>query len=373
MRELGNRPTPDQLLVLHAALDDPGPAREAWERWRRSVEFDDVDGGSQRLLPLVYRNLGPESFDEEVAGRLKGLYRRSWTRNQIVFQGGGRAITSLRERGIESVVLKGASLAVRTYRDAGVRPMEDVDLLVPFDRAEDALHAFLDAGWKTSKEDPFAWMRIHHSLNFLGPEGGSADLHWYTLWQPAAEDAIWEAAVPIELAGVETLAPCDADQLLLTCVHGTPWSPLPPFRWIADAIALLRDAGDDLDWDRVESEARRRELTVATAAALSYLADDFEAPIPAETIARLAAAPSTRQERAAFSASCRPDGPVRTYLMARDRYRRLRDVDTDGPDPGGFVSFATKFWGLESPRQLPGHAARGVIRRAARGVSRSGA
>jgi hypothetical protein len=373
VRELGNRPSPDQLLVLHAALDDAGAGREAWKRWRRSVAFDAVDGGSQRLLPLVYRNLGPEAFDEEVAGRLKGLYRRSWTRNQILFEAAGGAIELLRERGIETVVLKGASLAVRTYRDAGVRPMEDVDLLVPFDRAEDALRAFLGAGWRTSREDPFGWVRIHHSLNLLGPRGGSVDLHWYTLWQPAADSAVWEAAVPIELGGVATLAPCDADQLLLTCVHGTPWSPLPPFRWIADAIVLVREAGEGLDWGRIESEARRRQLTVAAAATLSYLAEEFEAPVPAATIDRLAAAPSTRQERAAFSASCRPDGPVRTYLMARDRYRRLRDVDTDGPDPGGFIRFATKYWGLDSPWRLPVHAARGVVRRAARGFSRSGA
>jgi len=370
---LGNVPSPAQRLVLHAALDDHEAGWRAWSAWSRAIDFDDVDHGSQRLLPLVYRNLGTESFDPQVGGRLKGLYRRAWTRNQMLFRSTGAVIGMLRDKGIESLVLKGASLAVRTYEDAGVRPMEDVDVLVPFERAADAARAFEEAGWRAAKPNPLEWMRVHHSLNFLGPEGGSVDLHWYTLWQPAAEDPVWSAAVPLELGGVATLAPADSDQLLLTCVHGTPWSPLPPFRWIADAVTLIRRAGDGLDWDRVAAEAERRELTVASHAALEYLANEFGAPVPPETIARLAAAPSTRQERAAFRASCRPEGPLRNFLMARDRYRRLRDVDTAGPDPGNFISFARNFWGLDNVWQLPLHAARSAFRRVLPGGGRSGA
>jgi len=240
---LGNRPTAEQLLVLHAALDPAPAAAAAWRRWRAAVEFDDVDHGSTRLLPLVYRNLGADAFDAEVAGRLRGLYRRSWSHNQLIFKRAAETIALLEDAGIETLLTKGASLALLSYGDVGVRPMDDVDVLVPIERTMAAIDALSAAGWKPDHKDPPAWTRVHHSLGFAGPDRGEVDLHWFSLWQPASDVELWRASVPLELAGAATRAPCPADQLLLACVHGTPWSPLPPFRWIADAITVIRSAG----------------------------------------------------------------------------------------------------------------------------------
>jgi hypothetical protein len=368
---LGNLPDAAQLLVLHAALDQPAPARAAWERWRATVEFDEIDHGSQRLLPLVYRNIGADGFDPEVAGRLKGLYRLAWSRNQILFKRAADAIRLLGEAGIETLVLKGASLSLLSYADMGVRPMDDVDVLVAPTRAADAVAVLAAAGWQPEKDDPAAWARVHHSMGIAGPEGGNLDLHWFSLWQSAGDRPLWEAAVPMSIAGVETLAPAPADQLLLACVHGTPWSPLPPFRWIADAVQVIGSEPRDFDWDRLVAEARRRRLTVAAAAALNFLADEFAVTVPGEVRGALAAVPSSRRERSAFRAACRPDSPTRTLRMAWDRYRRLRDLDTGAPKPDGFLSFATGFWGLGSVWELPLHAARSVSRRRVRGAARS--
>jgi len=360
---LGNRPGGEQLLVLHAALDPAEEALGAWERWRGAVELDDVDHGSARLLPLVYRNLGPDAFDAEVAGRLKGLYRRAWSANQLLFGRVAAAIEALERAGIETLAIKGASLALLSYGDTGARPMDDVDVLVPLDRAGEAIEALHGAGWAPDHADPLAWTQVHHSLGFAGPGGGNIDLHWFALWQPAGDAELWRASVPLELAGAATRAPCHADQLLLACVHGTPWSPLPPFRWIADAIATIRAAGRGLDWERLGAEAERRQLTVATGAALGYLREEFTAPVPPALLDRLAAAPASRHERAAFAAACRPDSPTRTLRMAWDRYRRLRDLDTGAPPPRGFASFARRFWGLDSAWSLPLHGARSLARR----------
>jgi hypothetical protein len=368
---LGNRPTAEQSLVLHAALDPAPTAAAAWQRWRDAVEFDDVDHGSTRLLPLVYRNLGAEAFDAEVAGRLKGLYRRSWSHNQLIFKRAAEAIAVLEGAGIETLVTKGASLALLSYGDVGARPMDDVDVLVPIERAMDAIELLSAAGWEPDHEDPPTWTRVHHSLGFTGPSSGEVDLHWFSLWQPASDAELWRASVPLELAGAATRAPCPADQLLLACVHGTPWSPLPPFRWIADAITVISSAAERLEWDRFVSEAERRQVTVAAAAALGYLREEFGAPVPDPVLAGLAAASATRHERAAFRAACQPDSPLRTLRMAWDRYRRLRDLDTGAPPPGNFVSFARRFWGLESVWQLPLHGARALSRRRERGVARS--
>jgi hypothetical protein len=364
---LGNKPTAEQSLVLHAALDAAPEAAIAWQRWREAVDFDAVDHGSTRLLPLVYRNLGAGAFDDEVAGRLKGLYRRSWSHNQLIFKRAAEAIAVLEGQGIATLVTKGASLALLSYGDVGVRPMDDVDVLVPLERTAAAIEALSGAGWSPDHEEPLAWTEVHHSLGFAGPGGGNVDLHWFALWQPASDEELWRASLPLQLAGAATRAPSAADQLLLACVHGTPWSPLPPFRWIADAVTVIRTAGEVLEWDRLVAEAERRHLTVAAAAALAYLREEFGAEVPASALARLRAAPVSRHERAAFRAAARPDSPLRTLRMAWDRYRRLRELETGAPRPRSFVGFARRFWGLDSAWQLPLHAARAVSRRRGRG------
>jgi hypothetical protein len=368
---LGNRPSAEQLLVLHAALDPAPAAAAAWQRWREAVEFDDVDHGSTRLLPLVYRNLGAKAFDAEVAGRLKGLYRRSWSHNQLIFKRAAEAIAVLEREGIETLVTKGASLALLSYGDVGVRPMDDIDVLVPIERTAAAIEALSGAGWSPAHEEPLDWTEVHHSLDFASTDSGHVDLHWFSLWQPASDKELWRASVSLELAGAATRAPCPADQLLLACVHGTPWSPLPPFRWIADAVTVIRAGGERLDWDRFAAEAERRRLTVATAAALAYLREEFDAEVPGAVLRQLRAAPASRHERAAFRAACRPDSPLRTLRMAWDRYRRLCDLDTGAPRPDGFTGFACRFWGVDSVWQLPPHAARAFSRRRERGVARS--
>jgi hypothetical protein len=269
------------------------------------------------------------------------------------------------------MVLKGASLSLLAYGSPGVRPMDDVDVLVPIERRIDAVEVMRKAGWRPEKADVEAWARVHHSIGIDGPQGGNMDLHWFSLWQPARDEPLWRKAVPLELSGVPTLAPCPADQLLLVCVHGTPWSPLPPFRWIADAAAVIRSAGDGLDWDRLVSEAGRRQLTVASAAALGYLREEFDLAVPVAVLDRLRAALASRHERAAFRAACQPDSPLRTLRMAWDRYRRLRDLDTGAPRPTSFVSFARRFWGLDSAWRLPLHASRAFTRRRVRDAGRS--
>jgi hypothetical protein len=110
---------------------------------------------------------------------------------------------------------------------------------------------------------------------------------------------------------------------------------------------------------------------VATAAALGYLCDEFGVAVPHSALARLRAAPASRHERAAFRAAGRPDSSLRTLLMAWDRYRRLCDLDTGAPRPGGFIDFARRFWGLDSAWQLPLHAGRALSRRRERGGAQS--
>ncbi len=51
-------PEGTHLALLRAALLDGEAAAAAFREWRENIVFDDLDGGSFRLLPLLRWNLG---------------------------------------------------------------------------------------------------------------------------------------------------------------------------------------------------------------------------------------------------------------------------------------------------------------------------
>ena len=133
-------PDRDQLALLRASLWTGERALDAWGEWRRAEpDLDVIEKGSYRLLPLLYRNLGPQLADDPDIGRLKGIYRRSWTVNQIGLRIGRQGIDALRGAGLDVVALKGAALLDSAYHDRGARPMGDVDLAVPEEHIPEAV------------------------------------------------------------------------------------------------------------------------------------------------------------------------------------------------------------------------------------------
>ena len=60
-------PTPDQTLLLRAALLPGEAAREAWVAWRQRASLAELDGGSRRLLPVRVADRGVRDDDDFLA------------------------------------------------------------------------------------------------------------------------------------------------------------------------------------------------------------------------------------------------------------------------------------------------------------------
>ena len=325
--EGGCWPTPDQVLLLRAGLFPRDEAVAAWLRWREANAPEDADSASLRLFPLVYRNLLAAGLAEDDLTKLKGAYRATWFANQILVARLADALRRLADADVRTLVLKGAALALAHYRDVGVRPMDDVDVLVAPADVWRALAVLEAGGWTVGDAAASEPGAGSHARPLHDAHGRSLDLHWYSLAQSDADDAFWAASVELEVNGVPTRALAPSDALLHVAAHGARWNHIPPVRWMADAVAIERAAGPALDWDRVVAEAARRRVTVSVAAALEHLAEAVRFAIPPGVLERLHAAPKARFERWAHSASMRPAGGGTWLPVELDRYRRLSSLD----------------------------------------------
>ncbi len=376
-------PTGDQQALLEACLAaDDDAARAAFAAWRRQVDIERLDFGSYRLLPLLWKRMVALGLDHPSRNVIKGVYRRTWVGNHLVLARAADVVRLLAAEGIPAMLVKGAALTLRNYRDEGVRPMDDVDLAVPRGAARRAVDALVAGGWMphatpltgtrvsaagahagwTAGPRPAAafdeaYLGLRHAHGFQGPAGTDVDLHWF-LFQghgdAGGDERAWAAAQPAALQQAPVLLPDPADHLLLLLAHGVRWNPIPPLRWVADAVTLIRSEGTQLDWERFLAAARDRRLTLAAAGMLDYLQARFEVGAPERIRRELRTAPVTRRERQDFALTVSPPG-IRAGLhelrWLYERYRALRRGPA-GRDLPGFPAFVRHALGAPSLTQL---------------------
>ncbi len=89
----------DQQLLRVALLDDDRAAA-AWHELRPQLDLDTIDWDQHRLMPLVERGLRRSGVDDPDLGRLRGIHRQSWSRNQLLLRRTAPALARLEAEGI---------------------------------------------------------------------------------------------------------------------------------------------------------------------------------------------------------------------------------------------------------------------------------
>lgn len=357
-------PTRQQELLLQAGLLRGDRAAAAWNELRPSLDIDHQSGESNRLLPLVYRNLLALGIDEPEMPRLKGLYRVTWYKNQMLLHHLASVLQMFADARIETLVLKGAPLIVQYYRDAGLRPMEDFDILVPTQKAMAAVKVLKDAGWKPEWELspadlPKGFERLRHGVRFYDGEGRKCDLHWRVMSNllpdvRGSDDDFWQGAVSVEIAGVPTRALNAADQLLHVCVHGASFVPEGTARWAADSMVLLAAVGTNMDWNRLIAQTKKHRAVLPMRDALTYLARTLEAPVPPAVVERFLRLPTTRRERFAYRVSTRRRPTALGELPGTlAQYARISACWSLPQVVMRFPRFVRDFWEIGHIWQLP--------------------
>lgn len=345
-------PNVAQEKLLQAALfpDERGIA--AWEAWKSQVDLvnDKLDGGSFRVLPLVYSNLKALGVVDEHTARLKGIHRKAWYENQMHLHTLSQVLTMFAGAGIPTLALKGAPLALLHYPEVGARPMSDVDVLVPTERVEDAVALCHANSWRENQHEQInqitpAMLAVRHSWNFVR-ERQNMDLHWHALRLgcfPNADDDFWQGARPLDVNGVCTQTLNPTDMLLHVLVHGGHWNQVPPIRWVADACTVMTASLNELNWDRLLQLAVKFHVTLPLYDMLSYLANTFNAAVPRSILDALQRAPVTDTERRVYvQFASRTDNFARKagrHLYNYQRYKLLWHEHGNSAPPVGLVDF----------------------------------
>lgn len=247
---------------------------------------------------LLHRNLSAFCSDLVPLQCLTQLRQRTQAGallNRLLAQELVALCEAMAAHGVPVIPIKGATLAASIYGDLTLRDFNDMDLLVPERSIAEAQAVLLALGYErkdrsstpggTDHEDGPYHVFIKKRMLFR------VDLQWtiaqqYFMFQLDRPE-FWKHRMPVVLANktVQGLAP--EDLLIVLCVHGSKhaWEEL---KWVCDVAELLR-SHQNLDWDRIFSNASTWRCLRLVSMGLSLAHLLLEASLPRAVLARLSA------------------------------------------------------------------------------------
>jgi len=335
-----------ERLLLVAAIGDPGDAEEAYRRWRATVDLQELEGASIRVLPLLAAR-AEAADDHPVNSQVAKVVRFSWLKSQLLVTRLLPSIQALVAADIPVMLTKGAAVVHHTHGKLHLRPMNDLDVAVPRGRAGPAASLLVRRGLLApdlpARARGAAIFDHVHAVAFTDPESqAELDLHWQVVHgslHRTASDEFWARSTDGDLRGtpVRVLAP--EDTLVQVMAHGQRWNVDRPLVWITDAALLLRGRSD-VDWELVADVSARHRVADVTADGLAILRG---------------LAPSLVPER--LPRSLRPRRRTDAARLEHWREFERRTVAPGRrPHPRDLLAYARESLAFDHPRELPGLA-----------------
>lgn len=252
--------------------------------WSRVVEA----ARALRTVPLLDATLVRHSDRLEIPGKeRKTLWMEAdaWRRwNRRLAAEGERVVAALEREGYRVVPIKGFDYARRLYPDVGLRPMVDIDLLLP-ERELGPACEFLKGTLEYREEDSPAERRhgrtYHKRILFRweGDESRCLDMHavfYHRELYPVDYEELWRR-IGDGRAGLEP-----EDCLLLSCLILAKDRYQTDLRDMLDIHLMIRSC--NLDWSVVLERAREWEVSVALFFSLLVVRNILGSAVPARVL-----------------------------------------------------------------------------------------
>jgi hypothetical protein len=269
--------------------------------WARTIGLAHWHGVSPRLARALVVNHLDAELPHDLDDQLQSGYFTTMARNLALRRELGRVVDELRRHQVDVMVLKGAALVPIVHRDPGVRPMDDLDLLVHREDLALAEKVVTAAGYQSSGKAPATAddddESYHHLPSLVRADGTvTIELHHKLGSSGSPPDfdvtGVWARAVRFDAGDATCLRPSDEDLLAHVCLHflvdRVRLFSRRALRQICDIGAAVDAFSATLDWDRLTADASERRYGAALALALGTAAMVVDMRLPDDVLTNLA-------------------------------------------------------------------------------------
>jgi hypothetical protein len=290
-------------LIISERGQDINEASFSDDEWRTLAHKAHGEG----VAPLLYWKLSKSErlsfLPQETRNFLRLMYASTAIKNQIIFNELESLARLFHQAGIKVVALKGVSFALTVYPSIALRPMGDMDLLVPKEKLADAIEVAKSFDYRNAAPDasPGLSNLLNHEIQ-LQKNGGQSimlELHHSLVGVKAYSYAVpvgwfWEQTEPLKpssskmfFGNLFMLTP-EAQVLFAAghamLQHGRQFSPM---RWFYDLDQLIRLYNARMDWELLLSQAKAFEWGSALDETLKQTVAYFNTPVPERVLVSL--------------------------------------------------------------------------------------
>ena len=240
--------------------------------------------------PILYRNLSQittHQIPSWVTDALKESYKQGSIKTAPLYRDLSVLLKDFKENNIAVIVLKGAAIAEELYKDTGLRPMEDIDLLIKksdWPRVKDVLEK---QGYQNPQGlDPLE-LELHSKIIidrhvFYRNSSGTKIEFKFMLFPlvfpyfPEKEN-YWKNAILQKIAGVDTLVLSPEDQFLYLASRLINVG-FRNFLWFYDLKEFLYHH-QTINWKYIIDTAIKKKISPILYYALQILKEEFLAEV----------------------------------------------------------------------------------------------
>jgi putative nucleotidyltransferase-like protein len=284
------------LLALLGSRGEQQERREILSLLRQVNWLNFLNTTSEDLYPHLAFGLEPYLSCLEAppeCERLLKARRRTAVHNLLLRHELGRTLNALQQSGIPALALKGVVLAYTVYPDPSLRPMSDLDLLVPPDKREKALLVLRTIGYEypesvlAANRDHF--LRLGPNQEFAPPlqlRGSRVLLEVHSQLEcsepvfPMSVHEFWSRSILVDLKGLRARTLCPEDFLFHLCLHQSRSHRFEKGLLPLIDLKLLLDSRLDWNWAGIVERSLQYGYATWMYLTLEIARDLVGAPVP---------------------------------------------------------------------------------------------
>ena len=358
----------ESFLKLALSNDDDFPV--LWEQWRKEFALDYINYAILKLIPFIYLRLKKLNIVDDVTGKVKGMYKMAWYKNQLILNSVKNIVFLLNKENIPVILLKGVPLLENVYQDKGARSLGDADILIDQQYITRIIKIMVDNGWQYLDSSPFyinrfkeplAKNKIDKEITFTNDKNVEIDIHWSLFpflvkdnrEHPMSYNEVFKYSLLSDMNGAPYRMPCMEDMIIHIIIHGAERNNHRTLRWVLDVVSIIKTM--PINWEFLIERVKKFEVSVEISIAFSYLINNLSIPVPESFIDELSKLPME-------------DRKVKEY------YRKMNSIEKSilGTLPSlwhrywlydrkgnfftswyYFIDYISQSWGITKKRQIP--------------------
>lgn len=231
------------------------------------------------VASIIYRNsLDLQFIPQDLRDRLKNAYYSTLRDNARHLEETFRISNTLKDNGIESIVLKGSAASDLLFKDTGLYPTGDIDILVKSADISKASGIFKDIGYEM-----FDHPDLPEESEYLNYQGKAyyLDLHLRPVasYFDIPDDFWWEESISVRHWD-QSLKILSGERYLLFSILHLFSHQYRTLKFFVLIDAVISGHEDDMDWDKVIHYSERYGLRRVVFLTLKLLNEMMGTEVP---------------------------------------------------------------------------------------------